>query len=338
MQQLKDYTGSVYVGLGHLLYAYHQSEGLNISEKLNKVQNLERFDYVVWRDLLMDLDQQLQKPALGLEIAEHVQPKHIGIIAYIALSCENLGEALMRYHDFHRLIFDGSPLLIEMQNDFFSIGWKDLPMNMANQLTDEIAIAIMLQFLKLFMRFEDINLHEVHFHNPAPKNVAQYEQYFRCKVRFSQQKSCLFIPLTELAKPICHADPTLQNLLLQQAQALLNNLPQTTQLDHRLQSAILQGLQKNQCHIEKIAQHVNLSVRQLQRYLQQQNTTFQKRMQEIRLILAQQYLQDCHLSLQEIALLLGYSEQSAFQRAFKLWVGCTPQQWRQHHVVINQAS
>ena len=51
-------------------------------------------------------------------------------------------------------------------------------------------------------------------------------------------------------------------------------------------------------------------------------------MQEIRLILAQQYLQDCHLSLQEIALLLGYSEQSAFQRAFKHWTKQTPQQWR----------
>ncbi|MER8149597.1 AraC family transcriptional regulator, partial [Acinetobacter baumannii] len=32
--------------------------------------------------------------------------------------------------------------------------------------------------------------------------------------------------------------------------------------------------------------------------------------------------------LQEISLLLCYSEQSAFQRAFKLWTGQTPQQWR----------
>ena len=103
MQQLKDYTGSVYGGLGHLLYAYHQANGIAITEKLKNIQNLERFEYVVWRDLLMELDQQLNKPALGLEIAELVQPKHIGIIAYIALSCENLGEAMLRYHDFHRL-------------------------------------------------------------------------------------------------------------------------------------------------------------------------------------------------------------------------------------------
>jgi AraC-like DNA-binding protein len=41
-----------------------------------------------------------------------------------------------------------------------------------------------------------------------------------------------------------------------------------------------------------------------------------------------QYLKDRHLSLQEIAMLLGYSEQSAFQRAFKQWTAQTPQQWR----------
>ena len=47
-------------------------------------------------------------------------------------------------------------------------------------------------------------------------------------------------------------------------------------------------------------------------------------------MMAQEYLRDPHLSLQEIALLLGYSEQSAFQRAFKQWLQQTPQQWRQH--------
>ena len=93
MQQFKDYTGSVYGGLGHLLYAYSQAKGLAISEKLQQVQNLERFDYSLWRDLLTDIEQHVQVPALGLNIAEYVQPKHLGIIAYIALSCNSLGNA-----------------------------------------------------------------------------------------------------------------------------------------------------------------------------------------------------------------------------------------------------
>ncbi|NNH34359.1 AraC family transcriptional regulator [Acinetobacter sp. NIPH 2377] len=329
MQQFKDYTGSVYGGLGHLLYAYSQAKGLAISEKLKQIQNLERVDFCLWRELLTEMQQHCQIPAFGLEVAEFVQPKHLGIIAYIALSCNTLGEALQRYHDFHRLIYDGSPLQVNMLDDYLAIGWGDIPYHLTTQVTHELSIALMLQFLKCFMALDDIHIHEVHFIHPAPKNIAIYEQYFRCKVRFSQPISQIIIPVYELAKPFHQGDQTLQHLLMQQAQALLDKLPNSTQLDQRLQQAILTGLQKNQYQIEPIAQQLNMSVRQLQRHLQQQGTSYQQRMQEVRHLLAEQYLKDPHLSLQEIALLLSYSEQSAFQRAFKQWSGFTPQQWRQ---------
>lgn len=329
MPHSKDYTGSVYGGLGHLLYAYSQAKGLIISEKLEQVQNLERFDFCLWRDLLTDIDQHLQIPALGLDIAEHVQPKHLGIIAYIALSCNTLGEALYRYHDFHRLIYDGSALELNIQDGYLALGWGYIPFHLTTQITQENAIALMVQFLKHFLEFKDIHIHEVHFIHPAPKNVAIYEEYFNCKVLFSQPKAQIIAPIHQLAKPIRQSDQTLQHLLMQQAHALLDKLPNSTQLDHRLQQAILTGLQKNQYQIAPIAKQLHMSVRQLQRHLQQQDTTYQQRMQEVRHLLAVQYLKDRHLSLQEIALLLGYSEQSAFQRAFKQWTSLTPQQWRQ---------
>jgi len=334
MSQLKNYTGSVFGGLGHLLKAYCEAENIVIPDQLQQVQNLERFDYVIWRDLLEDLNRLHPKAGLGLDIAAYVQPKHLGIIAYLALSCENLGEALARYHDFHRLIYDGSPLLVELGHHYASIRWE-APELHPTQLTDEIAIALMVQFLKLFMSGDDIHLHEVHFVNPAPKNISIYEQYFHCKVRFDQPKTQLLIPVSEAFKPLRTGDHTLQQLLLQQAQALLDKLPNSTQLDQRLQHAILTGLQKNQYQLDFIAEKLGLSVRQLQRHLQQQRTTFQERVQQVRFMLATEYLKDPHLSLQEIALLLCYSEQSAFQRAFKIWTGQTPQQWRNNNTIYN---
>ncbi len=330
MSQLKNYTGSVYGGLGHLLKAYCEAKGLEIPGQLQQVQNLERFDYVIWRDLLEDLNRLHPRTGLGLEIAAYVQPKHLGIIAYLALSCENLGEAMARYQDFHRLIYDGSPLLVEFDHPYVSIRWE-APEPNPTQLTDEIAIALMIQFLKLFMSGEGINLHEVHFLNSAPKNISVYEQYFQCRVRFDQPRTQLILAVAEAFKPLRNGDHTLQQLLLQQAQALLDKLPNSTQLDQRLQHAISTGLQKNQYQIDFIAKKLGVSVRQLQRHLQQQNATFQERVQEVRFMLATEYLKDPHLSLQEIALLLCYSEQSAFQRAFKHWTQVTPQQWRIQH-------
>ncbi|GAB01153.1 hypothetical protein ACT4_018_00350 [Acinetobacter sp. NBRC 100985] len=243
MSQLKNYTGSVFGGLGHLLKAYCEAKNIEIPEQLQQVQNLERFDYVIWRDLLENLNAMHPKTGLGLEIAEYVQPKHLGIIAYLALSCENLGEALARYHDFHRLIYDGSPLIVEFNPPYVSIRWE-APEPHPTQLTDEIAIALMVQFLKLFMSGESIHLHEVHFVNTAPKNIAIYEQYFHCRVRFEQPKTQLLLPVSEAFKPLRTGDHTLQQLLLKQAQALLEQLPNSTQLDQRLQHSILTGLQK----------------------------------------------------------------------------------------------
>ena len=331
MQHFKDYTGSVYGGLGHLLYAYCQAVGYPISEQLEKAQNLERFDYALWLELLNDLDSHLHIPALGLEIAKYVQPKHLGILGYIALSCENLGEALTRYHDFHRLIYDGSSLYVAVEGENLCFGWVEMPIELTTQLSNEVAMALIIQFMKHFVAHDDIQLSEVHFTHPTPKNTALYEQYFNCKVRFSQSRPMMMIPLSELSMPFQQGDQTLQKLLLQQAEALLEKLPNSTHIDQRLQHAILTGLQKNQYQIEHIARQLNFSVRQLQRYLQQQGTTYQQRMQEVRRILAEQYLKDPHLSLQEIALLLSYSEQSAFQRAFKHWTQVTPQQWRIQH-------
>ena len=253
----------------------------------------------------------------------------MGIIAYIAQSSETLGEALARYHDFHRLIYDGSPLQLNRCNEYISIRWGKLPEHLTTQVTDEIAMALMVQFLRHFLSLDDIFLHEVHFCQTAPKDISFYKKYFRCKVKFSQPYAELLFDPYILNTEIKHADQTLQKLLMQQATSLLEKLPNSTQLDERLQQFILRGLQKNNYQIEDVAKQLNMSIRQLQRHLQQQNTTYQQRVQDIRKLLATQYLSDPHLSLQEIALLLSYSEQSAFQRAFKLWTGVTPLQWRQ---------
>ena len=329
MAQLKDYAGSVYGGLGQLLMAYCEANGLHISQQLRQVQNQERFDFNIWRELLDEIQAQVNSPALGIEIAKHLLPKHIGIIAYIAQSCETMGEALTRYFDFYRLIYDGSPLKVEpFDAENMIIRWDTLPSHLTTQITDEIAIAIMVQFLRHFLSSQHIKMHQINFVYEEPTNTAIYEEFFQCPVLFKQANPELVFPLHGLTTPLQHGDQTLQKLLMQQAQALLQDLPNSTQLDQRLQQNILLGLQKNHYQIEHISQQLNMSVRQLQRHLQSQGSTYQQRVQEVRKLLAIQYLQDPYLGLHEIALLLSYSEQSAFQRAFKQWTGLTPQQWR----------
>ena len=82
------------------------------------------------------------------------------------------------------------------------------------------------------------------------------------------------------------------------------------------------------------ASTLHMSSRTLQRALQQANTSFRQLVAECRHQLAQHYLTDASLSLQQIAVQLGFEEQSSFQKAFKCWQGCSPGTFRQRKVPL----
>lgn len=338
MLDTNDRTGSVFGGLAQLLVDFCQTENISPPPLLNQLYQVERFSFATWVQVLAEIQHHHPTAALGLKIARLIKPKHLGILGYIALTCETVGEALQRFYDLNRLLYDGSPLTATIKEGQISVGWTSVPFHLTTQLSNELALALVVQMITDSMDFPNIQLTEIHFTHPAPDSITPYEQFFHCPIKFSQPATLIKLPVKELGLPLSHSDRTLQELLLKQAHETLKQLPNTTQLDLGLQQEIVIGLQRNQCQIEYIAQKLHMSTRQLQRYLQQQNSNFQQRVQEVRLILAEQYLRDPHLSLQEIALLLNYSEQSAFQRAFKQWHSMTPQQWRQNDKKIIKKS
>ncbi|MCB1806122.1 MAG: helix-turn-helix transcriptional regulator, partial [Candidatus Competibacteraceae bacterium] len=79
---------------------------------------------------------------------------------------------------------------------------------------------------------------------------------------------------------------------------------------------------------EQIAQQLNLSLRSLQRRLREERTSYQQLLDETRLELALQYINRTQLSVAQIAPLLGFSDSSNFNRAFKRWLGLPPSRYR----------
>ena len=97
---------------------------------------------------------------------------------------------------------------------------------------------------------------------------------------------------------------------------------------NRTQTAIVDLLPSGVISEEKVAEKMYLSVRSLRRKLQECGTSFRKLLDRTREELARQYICDEGVDLTEIAFLLGFSEQSAFSRAFKRWTGQTPSDMR----------
>lgn len=82
--------------------------------------------------------------------------------------------------------------------------------------------------------------------------------------------------------------------------------------------------------VDRVAEQLGMSARTLQRKLRTFGTSHQELLDEMRKDLAMRYLHEPEMAVCEVAYLLGFSESSAFHRAFKRWTGTTPSEFRRH--------
>jgi len=153
-------------------------------------------------------------------------------------------------------------------------------------------------------------------------------------VDFGASHTLVRFPAAYLSIPMPHREPGLRALLDRQAKALLDALPDPNAFDKAVQQLLVRLLPDGEVTVDKVAQAMNQSTRTLQRRLADSSMTWQHLLDRTREQLARQYLNDRALALAEIALLLGYSEQSAFTRSFKRWTGLTPLAFRTQTVHI----
>lgn len=266
------------------------------------------------------------RPALGLEIGQRIKPRHAGVLGYLSLSCDTLGEAVLRFSRYHRLVYDGNPIAMHMSADAVTISWG-IEHGKPGQLADETAIAAFMTLARLLVD-EDLHPQSVKFVNARPADCRPYEQFFRCPVSFNHAQTSVRFPIAYLGLPISNRDPALKALLEGQAEAQLRALPETDPFNEALNQALIRALHDGQPGIEAVAAKLALSSRTLQRRLSERGLNFQTLLDKTREELARRYLADPHLSLSEIALLLAFSEQSAFTRAFKRWTGESPKRFR----------
>lgn len=280
----------------------------------------------VWRELLARasaLRPQLLAP--GLAIGAEVQPRHIGVLGYVVLASSNLGEAMAAYQRYERLFYGVDLVQVAAEGTDIEIRWPREE-TVFDQLTDAVGISALITFLRRQVDSPPA-ASLISFANPAPASAeerAAYEQFFGCTVHFDDTHTRVRIPVTHLALPMSHSDPGLRALLDRQAQALLLAQPDSDTFDRALQQVMLKILPEGGVTLPRAAGELFMSVRTLQRRLDERGISWQSLLDRSREQLARQYLADRSLSLGDIALLLGFSEQSAFNRAFKRWTGVTP--------------
>lgn len=317
--------------LANLLLSYlddnpienNDSEIAVLRTKLSQYSANSRMPFTDWWHALEVIAKLYQKPHIGLEVGAYIQPSHCGVLGYLSLSCEYLAEALQRFERFQRLLYEGNEAFTQAQGDLVTFSWP-FDYGYSTRESDEVLISSMASYVRMLVGNEDLKPTRIGFVHAKPKDIAPYFKLLGCDVEFECKNTYVSFPVSMLTLKVEKADPALRALLDQQAHALLDVLPNGDHFEQQFYKYVLRAMQDGKPTIDEVAGYMKMSARTLHRRLEERQLVFKELLQKTRQQLAQQYLKEGRLTLSEIALLLGYSEQSAFTRAFKQWLGETP--------------
>ena len=266
------------------------------------------------------------EPQLGLEIASRVGEGY-PMLRYSLRNAGTLGEAFYRWGRFYGLISDHGLQSLIPGNASGIMRCERLVDANTPILVEDWMVGQWLTLGRLLAGVDWTPL-EVRLEHPSTGDSGAYEDWFGAPVRFEGRYSELAIPNDTLELPIIGSDASLSAVLDRHIEDVLARRSGSTSFTVRTRSAMAQQMDGGDPGAASIARLLNVSERTLLRRLREEGTTPTDVLRELRLELAEKYLSDPEISLTEISYLLGYSEVSAFHRAFKRWTGNTPAEFR----------
>lgn len=165
---------------------------------------------------------------------------------------------------------------------------------------------------------------EVHVTHPKPDHWRAYEEVWQTPVTFSAPRNAIRMnpgwPMVRIAPDNRYAF----GVLSEKAEALLRDLETRATVRGQVEQHLMAMLHTGEADIDAIARKLCMSRQTLYRKLKAEGVTFAAVLDDLRRQLAAHYLDGRKVSVNETAYLLGFSEPSAFSRAFKRWTGASP--------------
>lgn len=275
--------------------------------------------------LLSYLSQQLNDPMLGFHHGQLFEAGRWGVLGMIASTAPSFQAAMEAQYRFQSLSGNmGAPLQLS-KNGITTLQWVPA-YNCSYHLAEQV-ITGLVSLARELTNQVDYAPNSVSFTHKAQSSRQIYEEYFNCPVYFSAKFNGIEMNDDHLQVPLRKSDAETYKVLLAHAKSMLEEQSFTSPLEV-VKDYVVKTLPSHVPDIEEIAQYLNLSVRSTQRKLHEYGTSYSQVLDAIRKELALTYLRQTQNSVLYVSERLGFSEQSAFQRAFKRWTGSTPKRYR----------
>jgi AraC-like DNA-binding protein len=330
--------GTVSSDLIRVLLNYASSTNIPLDEAFGSMnfetKDLENTDsrisiinyLLVWKTV----QEKSKDINFGLHYGEETSDLFKGnILCTIMMNCPDIGEAIKKFIRYYCLMSDLTIPQIRQQEDqaFFTLHSAanniDLNIHLSNSLM------IMLLAVLRCLSGNKVNIIDVQFKHSSPNNLNEYHRIFGSTLSFEKDEYSIVFEKEILSKPIFLANHELLNTMEPVAERLLERLLSSRLWTNKVIEIISRKLTIGECpDIGSIAGSLTTSIRNLQYRLHEEGTSYQILLNRVRKEFALNYINKPSVTLYDISFLLGFSEQSSFNHAFKKWTGIKPTEYR----------
>tara|TARA_R110002110_G_scaffold406421_1_gene626391 strand:- start:206399 stop:207436 length:1038 start_codon:yes stop_codon:yes gene_type:complete len=275
---------------------------------------------------------RLQDETFGAAGHGMVSPGAFRMMCYCIISCANLGQAIERAAEFYRTFFDEqSQLYANFSDQFARVGYRSLQRDGALEVAvgDAYGLSLWHRFFG-WLCGRPLTLKRVDFSGVAPAQPEKYEALFGCPVYFGQRNELLYFDSACLAWPLVHTEHSLREFLRTAPYELLimEQGADDNTLSMQVKAMLGHDFSEGAPAFETISRALKMSAPTLRRRLKREGTTFQQIKDQARCEAAKLCLDRPELSINDVALQMGFTDPSAFHRSFKKWTGQTPGMFR----------
>jgi len=266
---------------------------------------------------------ETQDPGLGLKVATFWHPASIHALGFAWLASSSLQEALERIVRYYRVVTDIERVTLEHLPHVTKLYLHIPSTDIAGP--DEIYDAFFASLILMCRHSygDHFAPRRLSLARPAPVDTDAFKAFFRCPVEFGAPAHAISLDSTQLREIL----PTGNAELAHASDRIVTRY--LAQLDRRylsmqVKALLIDRLSSGNVSQESVAEELHVSLRTLQRRLEDEETTYKEILDETRQELAAQYVRQSHLAINEIGFLLGFSEPANFSRAFRRWNGVSP--------------
>ncbi|MDJ0950248.1 MAG: AraC family transcriptional regulator [Alphaproteobacteria bacterium] len=268
--------------------------------------------------------KHLADPCFGLHFGSSVDPLDVGLIGYMVASSATLGEAFRIFERYVGVASEGDHVSLQIV-DRLAVFTGEIvdPSVVQCQQIEEFRMALIMNLCR-FVTERRLIPEWVELRHNRTDNLDEFERVFGAPVYFARRRNAIALDRALLELPCHSADERLLRILKRYCELILKQRREKTDLKRNVEHLIASSLPSGSVSIASIAQELGMGERTLMRRLKESGTSFGQILDEVRQTLAFRYLEEPNARISQIAYMLGYSEPSSFNHAFRRWAGVSP--------------